>query len=72
MLTRRSVISMLTIAAMILVAGVASGQNFPTKPIRILVGSAGGGNRRESGQHCYYIGSRGEFTARRLYPHSSW
>ena len=44
MLRTRSVVSIFSIAIMILGASVVSGQNFPNKPIRILTGSAGGGN----------------------------
>ena len=44
MLTTRSVISIISIATMFLGAGVVSGQNFPTKPIRIVTGGIGTAN----------------------------
>ena len=42
MLTTRSVVSVLSVAMMVLSAGLASGQNFPNKPIRMLANEAGG------------------------------
>ena len=44
MLTTRSVVSIFTAALLILCTSVVSGQNFPSKPIRILCGGAGGSN----------------------------
>ena len=44
MLTTRSVASLFSLATMVLGAGMAAGQNYPNKPIRIFTGSAGGGN----------------------------
>lgn len=44
MLKLRFIIWMLPVGMMVLAAGVATGQNFPNKPIRILTGGAGGGN----------------------------
>ena len=38
------VVSIISAATMILGAGLVSGQNFPTKPIHIFTGSAGGSN----------------------------
>ena len=44
MLTTRSVVSIFSAAMMILGAGMAAGQDYPTKPIRILTGGLGSGN----------------------------
>ena len=44
MFTTRSAISVFLVTMMVLGAGVVSGQNYPTKPIRIHAGSAGGSN----------------------------
>ena len=44
MLTTRSVVSIFSIAMMILGAGLVLSQEYPTKPIRIFTGGAGGGN----------------------------
>ena len=44
MFTTRSAVSVLSVVMMVLGASVASGQNFPTKPIRIYTGSPGGSN----------------------------
>jgi len=44
MSTARSVVSICSVAMMMLGVGVVYGQNFPSKPIRILTGSAGGSN----------------------------
>ena len=44
MLTTRFLISIFLVAMMVVGAGVASGQNYPNKPIRFYVGGAGGGN----------------------------
>ena len=44
MLTPRSVAPIFSIAMMMLGAGLVSGQAYPTKPVRIFTGSAGGSN----------------------------
>lgn len=44
MLTARTVVSTFSIAMMILGAGMASGQNYPTKAIRIYTSNVGSGN----------------------------
>jgi tripartite-type tricarboxylate transporter receptor subunit TctC len=41
---QRFVVRIIAVCAMVLGAGVASGQNFPNKPIRIVTSEAGGGN----------------------------
>ena len=41
---QRFVVRVIAVCAMVLGAGVASGQNFPNKPIRIVTSEAGGGN----------------------------
>jgi tripartite-type tricarboxylate transporter receptor subunit TctC len=41
---QRFVMRIIAVCAMVLGAGVASGQNFPNKPIRIVTSEAGGGN----------------------------
>ena len=43
MLVPHLVISMLAIGAMLVGTGVASGQDYPTKTIRIITAAAGGG-----------------------------
>lgn len=44
MMLPRFVARMLSFAMMALIAGTASGQNYPNKPVRILTSAAGGGN----------------------------
>ena len=44
MVLPRSVVSMFSVGVMVLGAGPAHGQNFPTKPIRVVTGQPGGGS----------------------------
>ena len=44
MLTTRSIISIFSAAMMVMGAGVAIGQDYPSKPVRIFTGASGGGN----------------------------
>ena len=44
MLNQRAVVWMLSVGTMTLSVGVAEGQNFPNRPLRMLTGGAGGGN----------------------------
>ena len=44
MLAMRSMVSIFSVAMMVVSAGVATGQDYPNKPVRIFTGGAGGGN----------------------------
>src|SRR5262245_43875873 len=44
MLTMHTAVSVVTIALLMLGSGMVAGQSYPSKPIRIFTGSAGGGN----------------------------